>query len=55
MVPTGNFLKLVISALIFFGVYMIILNVLKEPLVIDLEKQVLAKYLNKLRPNVKEN
>lgn len=39
----GNFATLVISAACFFGCYGAVLTLLKEPLVIDIEKQIFAK------------
>lgn len=42
-----SFVMLCISAMVFFGVYFIILTVMKEPLVIDIEKQLLNKIFKK--------
>lgn len=39
----GNFVMLCISAMVFFGVYFGILTIVKEPLVIDIENQLLKK------------
>lgn len=39
----SNFLSLFISAIVFFGTYMGILIVLKEPLIMEIEKQLLGK------------
>ena len=39
----GSFLTLMISAIIFFGTYLIILTIKKEPLIIDIEHQILQK------------
>lgn len=39
----GSFIMLCISAIVFFGVYFGILTVVKEPLVIDIEKQLFKK------------
>lgn len=39
----GNFILLCVSAMVFFGVYFGILTIMKEPLVIDIENQVLKK------------
>lgn len=39
----GNFVILCISAMVFFGVYFGILTIVKEPLVIDIENQLLKK------------
>lgn len=39
----GTFIMLCVSAIVFFGVYFGILTVVKEPLVIDIEKQLLKK------------
>jgi len=39
----GIFIMLCISAVVFFGAYFGILTVMKEPLVIDIEKQLLKK------------
>lgn len=41
--PLSDFLTLVVSACIFFGVYVLILHLSKEPLLAELEKQALAK------------
>ena len=39
-----SFVMLCISAMVFFGVYFIILTVMKEPLVIDIEKQLQPEF-----------
>ena len=39
----GIFIMLCISAVVFFGVYFGILTIMKEPLVIDIENQLLKK------------
>lgn len=39
----NDFIKLVVSAVIFFGIYGITLTVAKEPLTLELEKQVIGK------------
>ena len=39
----GNFIMLCVSAIVFFGAYFGILTVMKEPLVIDIENQLLTK------------
>jgi len=39
----------IISACIFFGVYGLLLNIFREPLVIELENQILGKYLKKIK------
>ena len=39
----GTFIMLCVSAIVFFGAYFGILTVVKEPLVIDIEKQLLKK------------
>ena len=41
--PFGIFIMLCISAVVFFGVYFGTLTVMKEPLVIDIENQLLTK------------
>lgn len=41
----GNFLKLVISSIIFFGIYVVVLIVLKEPFILEIEHQVLGKLI----------
>lgn len=43
----GVFTMLCISAVVFFGVYFGILTVMKEPLVIDIENQLLKKIKHK--------
>lgn len=43
----GSFIILCTSAIVFFGVYFLILTVTKEPLVIELEKQVFGKVFKK--------
>lgn len=45
----GNFFTLVISAILFFGIYLIVLTVAKESLVLDIERQVLGKLFRKSR------
>lgn len=45
----GSFLTLCISAVVFFGVYFLILTIVKEPLVIEMEKQVFGKVLKRRR------
>ena len=47
MLGMGNFVTLVFSAILFFGGYGIILTVLKEPLVWEIESQVLKKLTKK--------
>lgn len=41
--PMIDFFVLVVSAIIFFGVYVLLLNVIKEPTLIELENQMLTK------------
>lgn len=43
----GSFVTLVISSFLFFGIYFIILTLMKEKLVLELEKQVLDKVINR--------
>ncbi len=43
----GSFLTLCTSAVVFFGVYFLILTIVKEPLVIEMEKQVFGKVLKR--------
>lgn len=43
----GTFLTLCLSAAVFFGVYLAVLTVCKEPLVLDIEKQLLGKLKKK--------
>ena len=43
----GFFLTLLISAILFFGIYFMILTLMKEKLVLELEKQVIGKVLNR--------
>lgn len=39
----GSFFTLMISAIIFFGTYLIILTIKKEPLILDIDRQILKK------------
>lgn len=48
-IQCGNFMTLCTSVMIFFGVYFLILTILKEPLVIEAEKQVFGRYLKRSR------
>lgn len=43
----GSFLTLCTSAVVFFGVYFLLLTIVKEPLVIEMEKQVFGKVFKK--------
>lgn len=43
----GNFTALVISGTLFFGIYGIVLTMWKEPLVLEIERQVLGKMIKK--------
>lgn len=45
----GSFITLCVSAVVFFGVYFLILTLAKEPLVLEMEKQVLGKVRGKKR------
>lgn len=47
MLGMGNFVTLIFSAVLFFGGYGVILTVLKEPLVWEIESQVLKKLTKK--------
>ena len=47
--PWGSFMTLCASAIVFFGVYFLILTVMKEPFVLEMEKQVLGKIYRKKR------
>lgn len=42
-VEIGTFATLMVSAVLFFGAYMVVLTVFKEPLVIEIEKQMIEK------------
>lgn len=44
----GSFLTLCVSALIFFGIYGIVLTIAKEPLVLEIEEQVFGKISKKV-------
>ena len=46
-VGIGSFITLVISSILFFGIYFIVLTLMKDKLVLELEKQVLGKVLNR--------
>ena len=43
----GLFMTLCLSAMIFFGTYIFILTIVKEPLIIEIENQLLNKILKK--------
>lgn len=43
------FVVLVISAVLFFGVYLLILTVVKEPLVLNIERQLIEKLVSKIK------
>ena len=43
MLELGNFLTLLLSAIVFFGSYGILLMLMKEPLVLEIEKQGIEK------------
>lgn len=45
----GSFITLCVSATVFFGAYFLILTVIKEPFVLEMEKQVLGKIYRKKR------
>lgn len=45
----GSFLSLLVSAVLFFGVYALVLTLAKEPLVLEIEQTVFGKVLNKLK------
>lgn len=47
----GNFFTLCFSAMIYFGVYAVIMTLLKEPLVLEIEGQVWSMLKNKLKGN----
>lgn len=47
-IAMGNFLTLCVSASVFFTIYFGILTMLKEPLVLDIERQVIDKIKNKI-------
>lgn len=47
----GNFVSLVISAILFFGVYGVFLLLTKEELVVEVFNQVMGKLLRKVRKN----
>lgn len=49
LLPIGYFLSLMLSSTIFFGVYISVLTVAKEPLVVEMEKQVFDKLLKYIR------
>lgn len=44
LMPWGNFAKLAISAILFFGMYLLVLTLAKEPLTVEIEKQLLGKF-----------
>lgn len=44
----GSFLTLVVSAMLFFGVYVLVLVIAKEPLVLDIGKQIFGKISNNI-------
>ena len=43
----GNFITLCTSAIVFFGLYFGALTIMKEPLVIEIEKQIFEKVCNR--------
>lgn len=45
----GNFITLFISAILFFGIYALVLSLAKEPLVLEIEGQVFGRIMNKLK------
>lgn len=47
----GNFFTLCFSTIIYFGVYAVIMTLLKEPLVLEIEGQVWSMLKNKLKGN----
>ncbi len=54
LLPLGNssfgcFITLLISAILFFGVYLLVLTICKEKLVLELEKQMMSKVFKKKR------
>ncbi len=49
VVSLGTFGTLIMSAVVFFGMYLLVLTLFKEPLVLEIEKQV----LNKLKSGLK--
>lgn len=50
----GNFISLVVSAICFFGIYVIALMLMKEPLVLEIEQQVFFKIESVVRKRKKE-
>ena len=46
-IGVGSFITLAISSVLFFGIYFIVLTFMKEKLVLELEKQILDKVLNR--------
>jgi len=51
MISVGSFLTLVTSAVCFFAMYALILNLVREPLVLELEKQVLERFISRRKKN----
>lgn len=49
----GVFLTLLFSAILFFGIYGLVLTIAKEPLTLEIEKQIIGKLLNKSTKNKK--
>lgn len=45
----GCFITLLISAILFFGVYVLVLTIAKEPLVLEIERQVFGKLVVKIK------
>lgn len=49
MLDIGNFATLLISSILFFGIYCAILTVMREPLVCEVKNQMLAKIKSKIK------
>lgn len=49
MLNIGVFLKLVVSAIIFFGIYVVVLTIAKEPFVLEIEHQMFGKVIKKIK------
>lgn len=43
----GSFFTLCVSAILFFGAYAVVLTVMKEPLVLEIERQMFDKFRRK--------
>ena len=50
----GSFISLCISAVLFFGVYGFILTIFKEPLILEMEKQIFGKLIKRIKGRMRD-